>query len=75
MATPAILNTNLASVQSRPRMMPNMNNASKKTLHLFKRKEEQKRIERENLKIAQKIFQMKPSIRQFDLEMDFQKHR
>lgn len=34
-----------------------------------------KRIERENLKIAQKIFAMKPSIRAIDQLKDFDTHR
>ena len=42
------------------------NQKSARSLHLFKKKEETRRIERENLKIAQKIFSMKPSIRAKD---------
>ena len=42
------------------------NQNSARSLHLFKKKEETRRIERENLKIAQKIFSMKPSIRAKD---------
>lgn len=48
---------------------------SAKTLHIQRRKEELKRIERENLKIAQKIFAMKPSFRVSDLETDFKYQR
>jgi hypothetical protein len=48
---------------------------STKSLHMMKRREEMKRIERENLKIAQKIFAMKPSIRAVDQLKDFDTHR
>ena len=44
---------------------------SSKSLHVFKKREEMKRIERENLKIAQKIFAMKPSIRAVDHLKDY----
>ena len=44
---------------------------SAKTLHIARRKEELRRIEIENLKIAQKIFSIKPSFRVSDLDRDY----
>ena len=48
---------------------------STKSLHIARRKEELKRIERENLKIAQKIFAMKPSFRVSEMEHDYTHRR
>ena len=48
---------------------------SARSLNAYKKQEELKRIERENLKIAQKIFSMKPSIRATDHLKSFEYHQ
>lgn len=68
--------SNLRSIQS-GRVSRNYKSGltSAKSLYMNKRREEMKRIERENLKIAQKIFAMKPSIRAVDQLRDFDNHK
>lgn len=46
-----------------------------KSLHISKRKIELERIERENQKIAQKIYELKPMVLVSDLEQEFTQHK
>jgi len=46
-----------------------------KSLHFNARKLENERIERENLKIASRIFDLKPSVQITEMEHDFQLHK
>jgi hypothetical protein len=46
-----------------------------KSLHFNARKLEQERIERENLKIASRIFDLKPSFQITEMEHDFRQHK
>eukprot|EP00347_Sterkiella_histriomuscorum_P022256 403331127 len=52
-----------------------VNDFRAKSLHLSKRKLELERIERENLKIAQKIYELKPHLQVQDLEQEFVNHK
>ena len=49
--------------------------ASIKSMHVGSRKKELQRIEKENYKIAQKIFSIQPSVNAHELESQFKDHK